>query len=316
MTFSQLLTKAVLAKGTPVLVGLDPKFDLLPESMRAGVDHSDLGRVSAVLQRFCCEVIDVVALLVPAVKLQAACFERYGSYGMVALDNIIKYATEKGLITIFDGKRGDIGSTAELYATGILGKNSAWGADAMTVSPYMGSDSIEPFVKTATKQNAGIFVLVKTSNQGSTLFQNLTSDQKTIYQHVAHYVQKLAAQTTNPDPTQHEQYGAVGAVVGATWSKDIAALREILKSAWLLVPGFGNQGATAEDVAPAFDQNGLGAIINNSRGLLYAYKNEPHKSKYGEQKWELALENATKNMIEQLKTKTTAGKLYRSRYGQ
>ncbi|MDR1290130.1 MAG: orotidine-5'-phosphate decarboxylase, partial [Planctomycetaceae bacterium] len=253
-----------------------------------------------------------VAALVPAVKLQVACFERYGSYGMIALDNVIKYAADKGLVTIFDGKRGDIGSTAELYAAGILGKKSAWGADAMTVSPYMGDDSIEPFVKTATEQDAGIFVLVKTSNKGGAMFQDLQSNQKTIYQHVAQYVQELAASTID-DKNDASKYGAVGAVVGATWSKDLAMLREILKSAWLLVPGFGSQGATAEDVAAAFDENGLGAIINNSRGLLYAYKNEPYKSKYGESKWETAVESATKDMIEQLKNKTTARKLIQTK---
>ncbi|MDR2170506.1 MAG: orotidine-5'-phosphate decarboxylase [Planctomycetaceae bacterium] len=308
MTFSQLLAEAVCSKCTPVLVGLDPKFEFIPESMRSGIDANDIWKAPSVLKRFCCNVIDVVAPLVPAVKLQAACFERYGSYGMIALDNVIKYASEKGLLTIFDGKRGDIGSTAELYASGILGKNSAWGADAMTVSPYMGADSIEPFVKTATEQNAGIFILVKTSNPGGKMFQDLKSNRKTIYNHVARYVQELAVSTLKNNDN-NTQYGDVGAVVGATWSKELSELREILKSAWLLVPGYGSQGANAEDIAPVFDKNGLGAIINNSRGLLYAYKNEPYKSKYGEQKWETATEEATKNMIEQLKNKTNAGKL-------
>ncbi|MDR1483972.1 MAG: orotidine-5'-phosphate decarboxylase [Planctomycetaceae bacterium] len=312
MTFSDLLTAAVFAKGTPTLVGLDPKFDLFPSSMRAGVAPDDLWKVSTLLKRYCCEVIDVVAPLVPAVKLQVACFERYGSYGMIALDNVIKYAAEKNLITIFDGKRGDIGTTAELYADGILGKNSAWGADAMTVSPYMGNDSIEPFVKTAIERNAGIFVLVKTSNAGGTMFQDLMSNQETVYHHVAKYVQELANSTKDNNNNDNNKYGNVGAVVGATWSKDLAMLREVLCSAWLLVPGFGSQGATAEDVAAAFDENGLGAIVNNSRGILYAYKNEPYKSKYGESKWENAAEEATKNMIEQLKIKTNAGKLIRT----
>ncbi|MDR2643568.1 MAG: orotidine-5'-phosphate decarboxylase [Planctomycetaceae bacterium] len=308
MTFSESLTNAVYTKGTPVLVGLDPKFELLPESIKSGVEADDLWKVPSLLKRYCCGVIDVVAPLVPAVKLQVACFERYGSYGMIALDNVIKYAAEKNLITIFDGKRGDIGSTAQLYADGILGKNSAWGADAMTVSPYMGNDSIEPFVKTAIARNAGIFILVKTSNQGGKMFQDLKSNRKNIYQHVAQYVQELA-QATIKEKNNKLKYGDIGAVVGATWSKDLAILRKILNSAWLLVPGFGSQGATAEDVAAAFDENGLGAIINNSRGLLYAYKNEPYKSKYGESKWETAIEEATKDMIEQLKNKTNAKNL-------
>ncbi|MDR0392529.1 MAG: orotidine-5'-phosphate decarboxylase [Planctomycetaceae bacterium] len=308
MTFSELLTNAIYNKGTPVLVGLDPKFELFPAAVRSGVEPDDLYKIPPILKRYCCNVIDIVAPLVPAVKLQVACFERYGAYGMIALDNIIKYATERNLITIFDGKRGDIGSTAELYAAGILGKNSAWGADAMTVSPYMGNDSIEPFVNTAIERKAGIFVLVKTSNSGSTMFQDLKSNRKTIYQHVAKYVQELAKSTIK-EKNNNKKYGDVGAVVGATWSKDLSMLREVLKSAWLLVPGFGSQGATAEDVAAAFDENGLGAIVNNSRGLLYAYKNEPYKSKYGESNWESAVEAATKDMINQLKNKTTAGKL-------
>jgi orotidine-5'-phosphate decarboxylase len=311
MTFSQLLTNAVCAKGTPALVGLDPKLELIPSSMKSGIDSNGINKIPAILKRFCCEVIDIVASLVPAVKLQVACFERYGYCGMSALDNVIKYASEKGLVTIFDGKRGDIGSTAELYAAGILGKKSAWGADAMTVSPYMGNDSIEPFVKTAIEHEAGIFVLVKTSNPGSKMFQDLKSNNKTVYYHVAQYVQELAVSTIKQE-TVNLKYGDIGAVVGATWSKDLAELREVMNAAWLLVPGFGNQGATAEDVAAAFDSNGLGAIINNSRDLLYAYKNEPYKSKYGESKWDSALEAATKNMIEQLKNKTTAGKLTQS----
>jgi orotidine-5'-phosphate decarboxylase len=308
MTFSELLTNAVYTKGTPVLVGLDPKFELFPAAFRSGVESDDLFKVPPLLKRYCCDVIDVVASLVPAVKLQVACFERYGAYGMIALDNIIKYATEKNLVTIFDGKRGDIGTTAELYAAGILGKNSAWGADAMTVSPYMGNDSIEPFVKTAIDRDAGVFVLVKTSNAGGAMFQDLKSNRKTIYHHVANYVQELAQSTIN-EKNNNKKYGDVGAVVGATWSRDLSMLREVLKSAWLLVPGFGSQGATAEDVATAFDENGLGAIVNNSRGILYAYKNEPYKSKYGESNWETAVEEATKDMINQLKSKTTAGKL-------
>lgn len=313
MTFSKKLTDAIITKGTPVLVGIDPKFELIPESIRSGVENNNIQKISTILNHYCRNVIDIIAPLVPAVKFQVACFERYGACGMTALENVIQYASEKKLITIYDGKRGDIGSTAELYAAGILGKNSAWKTDAMTVSPYMGNDSIEPFVKTATERNAGIFVLVKTSNPGGKMFQDLKVDQKTVYCHVAQYVQELASATVKKEiddaPNSDSKYGDVGAVVGATWSKDLAELRKILHSAWLLVPGFGSQGATAEDVAPAFDKNGLGAIINNSRGLLYAFRNEPYKSKFGESKWESAVEEATKNMIEQLKNKTTAGKL-------
>ncbi|GHT18871.1 orotidine 5'-phosphate decarboxylase [Planctomycetales bacterium] len=283
MTFSQLLTAAVRQKGNPVLVGLDPRFDSLPAVLR-GDD------VAASFERFCYEIIDVVAPLVPAVKPQAAFFEQYGPAGMVVLERVIRYARKKGLIVIFDGKRNDIGSTAEAYAAGILGVDSAWGADALTVSPYLGDDSIEPFVQAAVKRNAGIFVLVKTSNPGSKMLQDLNAEGKTIYRRVAEYIEQLAERTE----------GSVGAVVGATWTEQLAELRNVMPSAWFLVPGFGSQGGSAKDVAPAFKPDGLGAIINNSRGIIFAYNKEPFKSQFGEAHWQQAVEVATKEMIGQL----------------
>jgi orotidine-5'-phosphate decarboxylase len=290
MTFSQLLTEAVRRKKNAVLVGLDPRFDLIPELLR------DTDHVPAVFERFCREIIDIVAPLVPAVKPQAAFFEQYGPAGMTSLGNVIRYARQKGLLVIFDGKRNDIGSTAEAYAAGILGENSPWGADALTVSPYLGGDSLEPFVKTAAERNAGIFVLVKTSNPGGKMLQDLTVDGKTIYRRVAEHVQQLALSTKSGS----EQYGSVGAVVGATWPEQLAELRGIMPNAWFLVPGFGSQGGSAKDVAAAFDENGLGAVINNSRGILFAYRQEPFKSTFGEARWEQAVEAATLQMIDQL----------------
>jgi orotidine-5'-phosphate decarboxylase len=283
MTFSQLLTAAVRQKGNPVLVGLDPRFDSLPAALR-GDD------VAASFERFCCEVIDIVAPMVPAVKPQAAFFEQYGPAGMVVLGRVIQYARKKGLVVIFDGKRNDIGSTAEAYAAGILGVDSAWGADALTVSPYLGDDSIEPFVQAAVKRNAGIFVLVKTSNPGGKMLQDLDIGGKTVYRRVAEYVEQLAQRTE----------GSVGAVVGATWTEQLAELRNVMPSAWFLVPGFGLQGGSAKDVAPAFKPDGLGAIINNSRGIIFAYNQEPFQSQFGETHWQQAVEVAAKEMIGQL----------------
>jgi orotidine-5'-phosphate decarboxylase len=285
MSFSQLLSEAVRKKGNPVLVGLDPRFDSLPMSCRRD-DVADS------FERFCKSIIDIVAPLVPAVKPQAAFFEQYGAAGMLALQNVIRYAKQKGLVVIFDGKRNDIGSTAEAYAAGILGAESAWGADALTVSPYLGDDSIEPFVKTAVERNAGIYVLVKTSHPGGKMLQDLVVDGKPIYRRMADYVEQLAQRTS----------GSVGAVVGATWAEQLAELRQVMPSAPLLIPGYGAQGGTAKDVAKAFNPDGSGALINNSRGIIFAHLTEPFRSQFEESRWQDAVESATQQMINELKT--------------
>ncbi|GHT46931.1 orotidine 5'-phosphate decarboxylase [Planctomycetales bacterium] len=291
MNFAQKLTEAVQSKGNPVLVGLDPRWESLPEDLTKNVQNvprkiPPAGDVADSFERFCCEVIDVVAPLVPAVKPQSAFFEQYGSAGMVALERIIRYARSKNLLVIFDGKRNDIGSTAAAYAAGILGKDSAWGADALTVSPYLGDDSLEPFVQEAVKREAGIFVLVKTSNPGGKMLQDLEADGKTIYRHVAEYVEQLAERTN----------GSVGAVVGATWAEQLAELRRLMPSAWFLVPGFGSQGGTAKDVLGAFRDDGLGAVINNSRGIIFAHQKDKESKR-----WQDAVEKATRKMIDELK---------------
>ena len=292
MSFSQLLSETIRKKGNPVLVGLDPRFDSLPMSCRsAALDVADA------FERFCSAIIDIVAPLVPAVKPQAAFFEQYGAAGMTALQNVIRYARQKGLLVIFDGKRNDIGSTAEAYAAGILGADSAWGADALTVSPYLGDDSIEPFVKTAVQRNAGVYILVKTSNVGGKMLQDLAVEGKPIYRRVAEYVEQLARRTE----------GSVGAVVGATWAEQLAELRQVMPSAPLLVPGYGAQGGTAKDVVKAFHPDGSGALINNSRGIIFAHLKEPFKSQFGESRWQDAVCAATEQMIRELRS-TMVGK--------
>lgn len=285
MNFSQLLSEAVRKKRNPVLVGLDPRFDSLPMACRSD-DVADS------FERFCKSVIDVVTPLVPAVKPQAAFFEQYGPAGMTALRNVIRYAKQKGLLVIFDGKRNDIGSTAEAYAAGILGAESPWGADALTVSPYLGDDSIEPFVKTAVQRNAGIYVLVKTSNPGGKMLQDLVVDGKPMYRLVAEYVERLSLQTS----------GCVGAVVGATWTEQLEELRQVMPTAPLLVPGYGAQGGTAKDVVKTLHPDGSGALINNSRGIIFAHLKEPFKSQFGESRWQDAVEAATKQMIGELRS--------------
>jgi orotidine-5'-phosphate decarboxylase len=243
-------------------------------------------------------VIDVVASLVPIVKLQAAFFEELGPPGMAVMRGAIQHAQQRGLLVIVDGKRNDIGSTAEAYARAYLGRGqSAWNADAMTVSPYLGDDSLAPFVDTAIERGAGIFVLVKTSNPGGRMLQDLPCDGRPLYTHVAAHVEELAAQSVG-----EFGYGSIGAVVGATYPAQLAELRRLMPHTWFLVPGFGSQGGTAADVAAAFDFGGLGAIINNSRGIIFAHGKPKFATRFGADRWQEAIEAATREMIEQLRS--------------
>jgi orotidine-5'-phosphate decarboxylase len=249
-------------------------------------------------------VIDVVAPLAPVVKPQAAFFEELGPAGMSALGHVIRYAQERGLLVILDAKRNDIGSTAEAYARGMLGRGqSAWGADALTVSPYLGEDSLTPFVDVAKERGAGLFVLVKTSNPGGGMLQDLEVGAggetprlaRRVYNHVAELVERMSADTVG-----ESGYGLAGAVVGATYPEQLAELRYAMPHTWFLVPGFGSQGGGAKDVAPAFDANGLGAVINNSRGIIFAHARKEYAERFGEQQWQRAVEAATREMIDQL----------------
>jgi len=298
LSFPDRLDAAVRQRGNPVLVGLDPRVDLLPEGFLADRESADWAQRAAAVQAFCCQVIDVVASLVPAVKPQAAFFEQLGPPGMAVLGRVLQYAQEKGLVAILDGKRNDIGSTAQAYAEGILGRDgqSPWGADALTVSPYLGADSLEPFVEVAQKRGAGVFVLVKTSNPGGGMFQDLVADGRPVYRHVAEYVEGLAERTAGTCG-----YGAVGAVVGATYPEQLAQLRSEMPHTWFLIPGYGAQGGSARDVAGAFDQHGGGALVNNSRGIILAYRNRPYSERFGSGRWQEAVEAATRQMIEELR---------------
>ncbi len=303
--FGDDLARAVKRTGTPTLVGLDPRWEQLPASLTTG-NAADWSVRAAAYEKFCREVIDVVAPLVPAVKPQAAFFEECGPAGMVALGSVITYAREKGLLVILDGKRNDIGSTAEAYARGYLGRDgqSAWGADALTISPYLGADSLQPFIDVASERGAGLFVLVKTSNPGSHMLQDQQLSEGTVYRRVADYVEEQSRTTSG-----ERGYGIVGAVIGATYPAQLAELRTAMPQTWFLVPGFGSQGGTAEDVAPAFDHRGLGAIVNNSRGIIFAHKRPEYSERFGEPRWQEAVEAATREMIAQLRAETLAGKL-------
>lgn len=304
--FPDRLDSAVRRCGNPVLVGLDPRAEMLPEGMLPSAGEAGAASAAAAYAKFCRGVIDVVATLVPAVKPQAAFFEQIGPAGMAALAEVIRYARAKGLLVILDGKRNDIGSTATAYARGFLGggDQSPWGADAMTVSPYLGDDSLQPFVDVATQRGAGVFVLVKTSNPGGAMFQDLVAEGRPLYRHVGAYVEQLAGQTAGACG-----YGVVGAVVGATYPAQLAELRAEMPHTWFLVPGFGSQGGTAADVAAAFDPRGTGAIVNNSRGIIFAYSRSPYAERFGAARWQEAVEAATRDMIDRLRSETSAGKL-------
>lgn len=305
--FGDRLAAAVRRAGTPVLVGLDPRWEQLPSPLRASAAPS-LEQMADAYRAFCRGIIDVVASLVPAVKPQVAFFEQIGPAGMHALADVIAYAHEKGLLVVVDGKRNDIGTTATAYAEGFLGSptqsGSPWGGDALTVSPYLGDDSLTPFVEVGSQRGAGIFVLVKTSNPGGKMIQDLVADGQPIYRHVAEYVESLALQTAGASG-----YGSVGAVVGATYPQQLAELRSAMPHTWLLVPGFGTQGGAAKDCVAAFDEHGLGAIVNNSRGIIFAHAREPFKSQHGDRGWQAAVEAATREMIHQLASETPAGRL-------
>jgi orotidine-5'-phosphate decarboxylase len=298
--FADRLIAAVVRCRTPVVVGLDPRHEQLPDAVREGATNK-----AAAYRKFCEEVIDAVAELVPAVKPQAAFFEQLGPPGMRALHAVIRHARKRGLLVIIDGKRNDIGSTAQAYAEAYLGsgRKSAWGGDALTVSPYLGDDSLTPFVDVATARGAGLFVLVKTSNPGSKTFQDLTADGRTIYQHVASHVQQLAQKTAGKGG-----YGIVGAVIGATHREQAAQLRAAMPNTWFLVPGYGTQGATAQDVAGTFDARGLGSIINSSRAIIFAHA-RPEYARLGQAQWQEAVAAAARDMINELRAETPAGQL-------
>lgn len=305
-SFADRLDAAIRRCRNPVLVGLDPRAENLPAGILADWKHADAATTAAAFGRFCREVIDAVAPLVPAVKPQMAFFEQIGPAGMTVLAEVIAYAQQKGLLVILDGKRNDIGSTAAAYAQGMLGAGgqSPWGADALTVSPYLGDDSLRPFIDVAVGRAAGVFVLVKTSNPGGKMFQDLVADGRPLYRHVAEYVESQAVATAGDCG-----YGAVGAVVGATYPAQLAELRTTMPHTIFLVPGFGSQGGTARDVASAFDASGRGAVVNNSRGIIFAHATKPYAERFGAAQWQRAVEAATRDMIEQLRADTPVGKL-------
>ena len=297
-SFATELARAVTQKGTAALVGLDPRREQLPDSLQPADGSAQA--VAESYRSFCQTIIDIVAPLVPAIKPQAAFFEQLGPHGYQALAEITAYAKQAGLVAILDGKRNDIGSTGEAYADAYLGADRhPWSAHALTVNPYLGEDSLTPFAEACQARNAGIFVLVKTSNRGGGMLQDLVADGKPVYQHVAELVEQMANRLRADEP-----YGPIGAVVGATYPTQLAELRALMPHAWILVPGYGSQGGTAADVAAAFDSDGLGGLVNSSRGIIFAHRRDKY-ARFGSARWEAAVEQATRDMIDDLGQKRT-----------
>ena len=306
--YIERLHAAVRRTKTAALVGLDPRFDQLPPNVIAAAKRratSDRAIQATAFEEFCCRIIDSVAPLVPAVKPQAAFFEELGPDGCVALGNVMRHARRAGLIVICDAKRGDIGSTAEAYARGYLAgadpNAAAWASDALTVNPYLGRDTLEPFVKVAAERGAGLYVLVRTSNPGAGTLQDRVTDGVSIYQHVAGIVEELSLATLCRSGVVGDDFGCVGAVVGATYPQELAELRKAMPHVPLLVPGYGAQGGSAADVMAAFHMDGLGALINSSRAINFAHTREPYRSQFGPDRWEEAVAAATREMIAELR---------------
>lgn len=308
MQFADRLITAIRRVGNPVLVGIDPRVEDLPPGF---LDKFPAGRagVAEAFREFGCGVVDAVAGLAPAVKFQSAFYEMFGPEGVAALHASAEHARGRGLVVVMDAKRGDIGSTAEAYARAYLGRSPvgeslepAWSADALTVNPYLGSDGIAPFIKVAARENKGLFVLVRTSNATAGEFQDLIADGKPIYRHVAEHLARWGA-----DHVGESGYSLAGAVVGATYPGQLAELREALPGVLFLVPGYGAQGGSAADTAAAFDADGLGAIVNSSRGLTFAYQ-RPAFARFGAD-WQRAIQEAVREMADDLALNTTTGRL-------
>ncbi len=295
--FADRLAAAIRTKGNAVCAGLDPRWESLPQEIRTRHGNYSLDTIAGAFAEFCERFLDIVAPFVPVVKPQSAFFEACGPAGMATLQRVLRKARDLNLLTILDSKRNDIASTATAYADAAFAGSRfdsrvfpVWDADALTVNPYLGRDAVEPFLHSARKAHAGVFVLVRTSNPGAGQFQDLLVAAKSetprpLYQHVGEAVASWSRENLGACG-----FGDVGAVVGATYPAELTQLRQQLSEVIFLVPGFGAQGGTADDVRPAFRPDGLGAIVNSSRGLMFPFKPD-------DRAWESKVEAATKATI-------------------
>lgn len=302
MTMINKLIAKIKETGAPIVVGLDPMMKYIPEQIKkkAFAEYGETleGAAEAVF-RYNKEIVDHIYDLVPAVKPQIAMYEQFGISGLVAFKRTVDYCKEKGLVVIGDVKRGDIGSTSEAYAVGHLGKvqvgsHSYYGFDEdfATVNPYLGSDGIKPFIKVCQEEKKGLFILVKTSNPSSGEFQDrklADADNRPLYEIVGEQVARWGEEHMGDD------YSYIGAVVGATYPEMGKTLRKIMPKSYILVPGYGAQGGKGADLVHFFNEDGLGAIINSSRGIIAAYQQEKYEA-YGEANFAEASRKAVEDM--------------------
>jgi len=271
------LVKMIKEKRSPILVGLDPRIEQIPGEVKDKyfAEHGNTFKaVGLSFIEFNRGIIDAIADLVPAVKPQIAFYEKYGIEGLLAYKDTCDYAAEKGLYVLADVKRGDIGSTSKAYSEAHIGatdingeKHTAFFSDSLTVNPYFGDDCLKEFVDDIEAHDKGMWVLVKTSNKSSAQLQDLKVDGRHIYEIVADLVDKWSQKTV-----KECGYSPIGAVVGATFPGEAETLRKLMPNSYFLVPGYGAQGATGKDIVNCFNEDGLGAIVNSSRGITFAYQ--------------------------------------------
>ena len=297
------LVAQIKKTNAPIVVGLDPTFIMIPEHIQKKAFEeygANLEGAGEAVWQFNKAIIDATYDLIPAVKPQIAMYEQFGIPGMIAFKKTVDYCKQKGLVVIGDIKRGDIGSTSEAYAVGHLGKvsiagNSFYGFDEdfVTVNPYLGSDGVNPFLKVCKEENKGMFILVKTSNPSSGEFQDQMIGEKTLYHLVGEMVDKWGSEHMGDD------YSYVGAVVGATYPEIGKIMRKVMPKSYILVPGYGAQGGKGKDLAHFFNEDGLGAIINSSRGIIAAYQQEAY-AKFGPENFADASRQAVIDMREDI----------------
>lgn len=297
------LISGIKKTGAPIVVGLDPMLSYIPEhiTQKAFAEYGEtLEGAGEAIWQYNKGIVDAVCDLVPAVKPQIAMYEQFGIEGLKAFARTVSYCKEKGLVVIGDVKRGDIGSTSEAYAVGHLGKVQVGGKsyygfdeDFATVNPYLGSDGIKPFIKVCKEEKKGLFILVKTSNPSSGEFQDRLIDGRPLYELVGEQVAKWGEELMG------DTYSYIGAVVGATYPEMGKVLREIMPKSFILVPGYGAQGGKGADLVHFFNKDGLGAIVNSSRGIIAAYKQEKYAS-FGSENYADASRQAVLDMREDI----------------
>ena len=298
-----VLVNRIKKMEAPIVVGLDPMLDYVPEYLQQNAIRErgeTLEAAAEAVWQYNKGIVDAICDIVPAVKPQIAMYEQFGIPGLEVFKKTVDYCKEKGLVVIGDVKRGDIGSTSAAYAAGHIGKVkvgskklAAFDEDFITVNHYFGVDGIKPFVEVCKEEKKGLFILVKTSNPSSGEFQDQKIDGKPLYELVGEQVVKWGEECMG------DAYSYVGAVVGATYPEMGRIMRKVMPKTYILVPGYGAQGGTAKDLLPYFNEDGLGAIVNSSRGIIAAYK-QPAYEKFGETGFAEAARQAVLNMKEDI----------------